>query len=102
MGCGVNECKKHISTTVMAVIDVTNDCDLRCPICFANASKPEDHYKPSLATVKKMLKFLKDQDPHPLAVMFAGGEPTIRDDIVEIVKMAHDLKFMILLATNGI
>lgn len=101
-GCGVNKCNKHISTTVMAVIDVTNDCDLRCPICFANASKPEDHYKPSLATVKKMLKFLKDQDPHPLAVMFAGGEPTIRDDIVEIVKMAHDLKFMILLATNGI
>jgi uncharacterized radical SAM superfamily Fe-S cluster-containing enzyme len=34
--------------------------------------------------------------------MFAGGEPTVRDDIVEIVKMAHNLKFMILLATNGI
>jgi hypothetical protein len=49
-----------------------------------------------------MLKFLKKQEPPPLAVMFAGGEPTVRDDIVEIVQMAHDLKFMILLATNGI
>jgi uncharacterized radical SAM superfamily Fe-S cluster-containing enzyme len=49
-----------------------------------------------------MLKFLKKGDLPPLAVMFAGGEPTVRNDIVEIVKMAHDLKFMILLATNGI
>jgi uncharacterized radical SAM superfamily Fe-S cluster-containing enzyme len=101
-GCGVNNCKNHVSTTVMAVIDVTNECDLRCPICFANASKPPDLYRPSLEKIHEMLKHLKKQELPPLAVMFAGGEPTVRDDIVEIVKMAHDLKFMILLATNGI
>ncbi|MEJ2105362.1 MAG: radical SAM protein [Ignavibacteriaceae bacterium] len=102
IGCGVNNCSNHISTTVMAVIDVTNECDLKCPICFANASKPVDLYRPSLDKIKSMLKFLKTQDLPPLAVMFAGGEPTVREDIVEIVKMAHELKFMILLATNGI
>jgi hypothetical protein len=101
IGCGVNDCPNHRSSTVMAVIDVTNECDLRCPICFANASQPSDIYKPSLETIHGMLKFLKTQSPSPLAVMFAGGEPTVRDDIVEIVQMAHDLKFMILLATNG-
>jgi 7,8-dihydro-6-hydroxymethylpterin dimethyltransferase len=101
-GCGVNTCPNHVSTTVMAVIDVTNECDLRCPICFANASKPPDLYRPSLEKIHDMLKFLKNQELPPLAVMFAGGEPTVRDDIVEIVKMAHDLKFMILLATNGV
>ena len=102
IGCGINDCSKHISTTVMAVIDVTNECDLRCPICFANASKPRDLYRPSLEKIHSMLKFLKKQDLPPLAVMFAGGEPTVREDIVEIIKMAHELKFMILLATNGI
>ena len=101
-GCGVNHCSNHVSTTVMAVIDVTNECDLRCPICFANASKPQDIYRPSLEKIYDMLKFLKERERPPLAVMFAGGEPTVRDDIVEIVKMAHNLKFMILLATNGI
>ena len=101
-GCGVTTCGKHISATVMAVIDVTNECDLRCPICFANAAQPPDLYKPTREKIHSMLKFLKTQNPPPLAVMFAGGEPTVRDDIVEIVKMAHDLKFMILLATNGI
>jgi uncharacterized radical SAM superfamily Fe-S cluster-containing enzyme len=101
-GCGVNECKNHVSTTVMSVIDVTNECDLRCPICFANAAQPPDLYEPTQENIREMLKFLKKQEPPPLAVMFAGGEPTVRDDIVEIVKMAHDLKYMILLATNGI
>jgi len=101
-GCGVNKCPNHISTTVMSVIDVTNECDLRCPICFANAAQPPDLYEPTQEQIRGMLQFLKKQDPPPLAVMFAGGEPTVRDDIVEIVKMAHDLKYMILLATNGI
>ncbi|MCZ2808840.1 MAG: radical SAM protein [Candidatus Bathyarchaeota archaeon] len=101
-GCGVNDCANHLSTTVMAVIDVTNECDLRCPICFANAAQPSDLYRPTLENIHNMLNFLKKQNPPPLAVMFAGGEPTVREDIVEIVKIAHDLKFMILLATNGI
>jgi len=101
-GCGINNCAHHASKTVMAVIDVTNECDLRCPICFANAAQPSDLYRPTLETIHSMLNFLKKQNPPPLAVMFAGGEPGVRDDIVEIVKMAHDLKFMILLATNGI
>ena len=102
LDCGVNKCPNHVSTTVMSVIDVTNECDLRCPICFANASTPPDLYRPTLETIHGMLEFLKDRELPPLAVMFAGGEPTVRDDIVEIVQMAHDLKFMILLATNGI
>ncbi|MCW4015880.1 MAG: radical SAM protein, partial [Candidatus Bathyarchaeota archaeon] len=58
-GCSVNKCPNHISATVMAVIDVTNECDLRCPICFANASKPPDLYRPSKETIHNMLKSLK-------------------------------------------
>jgi uncharacterized radical SAM superfamily Fe-S cluster-containing enzyme len=101
-GCGLNACAHHTSKTVMAVIDVTNKCNLKCPICFASASDNNELYEPTLETIHNMLKFLKKQNPPPLAVMFAGGEPTVRDDIVEIVKMAHDLEFMILLATNGL
>jgi uncharacterized radical SAM superfamily Fe-S cluster-containing enzyme len=101
-GCGLNACAHHASKTVMAVIDITNKCNLKCPICFASASNNDELYEPTLETIHNMLKFLKKQNPPPLAVMFAGGEPTVRDDIVEIVKMAHDLEFMILLATNGL
>ena len=98
--CGL--CSLHASDTVMAVIDVTNECDLKCPICFASSPSTRSIYKPAKETILRMLKFLRKQDPPPPAVMFSGGEPTVRDDIVEIVKMAHDLRFMVLLATNGL
>jgi len=100
--CGL--CSLHSSKTVMAVIDVTNECDLKCPICFANsrARNMGSIYEPDKETIFRMLKYLKKQDPPPPAVMFSGGEPTVRGDIVEIVKMAHNLRFMILLATNGL
>jgi len=98
--CGL--CSLHTSETVMAVIDVTNECDLKCPICFASSPNTRSIYEPTKETILRMLKFLKKQDPPPPAVMFSGGEPTVRDDIVEIVKMAHALRFMVLLATNGL
>jgi len=98
--CGL--CSLHTSKTVMAVIDVTNECDLKCPICFADSASMRGIYEPARETIHCMLRFLKKQDPPPPAVMFSGGEPTVRDDLVEIVKMAHELRFMILLATNGL
>ena len=98
--CGL--CSLHASDTVMAVIDVTNECDLKCPICFASSPSTRSIYEPTKETILRMLKFLKRQDPPPPAVMLSGGEPTIRDDIVDLVKMAHDLRFMVLLATNGL
>ncbi len=98
--CGL--CSLHASDTVMAVIDVTNECDLKCPICFASSPNTRSIYEPTKETILRMLKFLRKQDPPPPAVMFSGGEPTVRDDIVEIVKIAHDLRFMVLLATNGL
>jgi uncharacterized radical SAM superfamily Fe-S cluster-containing enzyme len=98
--CGL--CSLHASKTVMAVIDVTNECDLKCPICFADSPNTGSIYEPTKETIRRMLRFLKNQDPPPPAVMFSGGEPTVRDDLVEIVRMAHELRFMILLATNGL
>ena len=56
IGCCVKDCKNHVSTTVMSVIDVTNECDLRCPICFANAAQPPDLYKPTQEQIRGMLQ----------------------------------------------
>jgi uncharacterized radical SAM superfamily Fe-S cluster-containing enzyme len=51
-----------------------------------------------------MLQMLRNEKPVPCpAVQFAGGEPTMREDIVEIVKMASEFNFtQIQMATNGI
>ena len=34
--CGL--CEQHLSTAAMVNVDLTNRCNLRCPICFANAN----------------------------------------------------------------
>ena len=51
-----------------------------------------------------MLKNLRDLKPHPcLAIQYAGGEPTVRKDIVELVEMAKEEGFThVQIATNGL
>ena len=49
-----------------------------------------------------MLTFLSQCNPKPPAILFSGGEPLEREDMPEIIDAAHKLKFMTILATNGI
>ncbi|MEM2561243.1 MAG: radical SAM protein [Candidatus Bathyarchaeia archaeon] len=100
--CGL--CGGHISRTVIGVIDLTKRCDLKCSICFASFSNPgqQERYEPSKQEIFKMLDFLSSLDPKPPSVLFSGGEPLLRDDIDEIIEYAHKLKFMTIIATNGL
>ncbi|UCH37716.1 MAG: radical SAM protein [Candidatus Bathyarchaeota archaeon] len=90
--CGI--CPNHRSRTSLAIIDVTNRCNLRCPVCFANAAVAGYIYEPTKEQVALMLKTLKAAKPSPAtALQFSGGEPTVRKDLVELVKMAKDEGF---------
>ncbi|MEM0285734.1 MAG: radical SAM protein, partial [Candidatus Methanomethyliaceae archaeon] len=48
--CGI--CPSHKSHTVLAIIDVTNRCNLKCPICFANAAATGYVYEPTLEEIR--------------------------------------------------
>jgi len=100
--CGI--CNYHKSTTLLANIDLTNRCNLNCSFCFANAKACGYVYEPSFEQVRDMLMLLRSERPNPTpAVQFAGGEPTLREDLFEIIKMARELGFVqIQLATNGL
>jgi len=100
--CGI--CPQHKSHTGLAIIDVTNRCNLRCPICFANASAAGYVYEPTKQQIQDMLQNLRQNSPVPAtALQFSGGEPTIREDLPELVKMAKDSGFRhIEVNTNGI
>jgi uncharacterized radical SAM superfamily Fe-S cluster-containing enzyme len=98
--CG--SCKNHVSSTVIGVIDVTKRCDLRCTICFSTFDEHEVNYEPSTEKIVEMLKFLSKRNPKPPALLFSGGEPLEREDMPEIIGAAHKLRFMTILATNGV
>jgi uncharacterized radical SAM superfamily Fe-S cluster-containing enzyme len=95
-------CGDHVSSTVIGVIDVTKRCDLRCAICFSTFAEQEFDYEPSKDELVRMLTFLSRANPKPPAILFSGGEPLERDDMPEIIGVAHKLKFMTILATNGV
>lgn len=100
--CGL--CPEHESPTILGLIDVTNRCNLRCPVCFANAAVSKTLYEPTYEEIRQMLRNLRDNQPVPTpAIQYAGGEPTVRKDIVDLIKLAKEEGFThTQIATNGI
>jgi len=102
MNCGL--CKEHKSHTALANIMVTNRCNLRCWYCFAYAKKEGYVYEPSLEQIRKMVRNLRRERPIPgNAIQLTGGEPCLREDIIDIIKMVKKEGVdHIQLNTNGI
>ena len=100
--CGL--CSHHHSGTLLANIDLTNRCNLNCDFCFVNARACGYVYEPTFDQVVDMLRLLRSEKPVPApAVQFSGGEPTMRDDLVEIIRKAKELGFnQVQIATNGV
>lgn len=100
--CGI--CPQHKSHTVLAIIDVTNRCNLRCPVCFATAGTAGYVYEPTIDDIRGMLVNLRNNKPVPAeALQLSGGEPTIREDLPQIIRMAKELGFKhVEVNTNGL
>lgn len=96
-----NTCKKHKTETALAVIDLTSRCNLNCEYCFANANKRI--YEPSTKQIKETISFLRKKQPRCNAILFSGGEPTLREDLFEILDHVKKERFDCpMIATNGI
>ena len=100
--CGL--CSLHTSHTVLSNVDLTNRCNLTCPVCFANANVAGYLYEPSFEQVTGMLEGLRAQRPVPnRVVQFSGGEPTLYPRFMDVLRKATELGFTHLqAATNGI
>ena len=100
--CGI--CPEHKSHTALAIIDVTNRCNLTCPVCFANAAAAGYVYEPTKEQITGMLENLRANKPVPAtALQFSGGEPTIRKDLFDFVRKAKELGFShVEINTNGL
>ncbi len=94
----------HKSQSVLTNLLVTNRCDLRCSYCFMNAGASGAVYEPSLEEIRKLM--VQARNEHPLgskAIQITGGEPTIREDLLDIVNMAKDVGFShVQVNTNGL
>jgi uncharacterized radical SAM superfamily Fe-S cluster-containing enzyme len=97
--CGL--CARHNQRTCTAVLEITARCDLGCPVCFASSGQaaPPD---PTNDQIKAMLKRVWEQTGG-CNLQFSGGEPTMRDDLPELVEEATKAGFsFVQLNTNGL
>jgi uncharacterized radical SAM superfamily Fe-S cluster-containing enzyme len=120
--CGL--CPEHLRKPCFIVMEVTNKCNLDCPVCFADANMKSYTYKPSIEILDEMYKHIlkyeigdNSQSIHldvnsligccrnntslPV-IKLSGGEPTIRDDLPDIIYLGKKKGFNIVLDTNGV
>ncbi|TXT64697.1 MAG: Cyclic pyranopterin monophosphate synthase 1 [Promethearchaeota archaeon] len=100
--CGI--CENHISAPCICLIDVTNRCNLACPICFSNASAKGYVVEPTYDEIVQIMEHFRSMKPHPAAMLqVAGGEPTVRADLPEILRKGKELGFIeTMVSTNGV
>ena len=99
--CGL--CPLHKSHTALLNIVVTNRCDLSCWYCFYYAERAGYVYEPTIEEIKKMVDAVMRQPGIVVAVQLTGGEPTLREDLVDIVKMLRGIGVRhVQLNTHGI
>ncbi|MHA1342027.1 MAG: radical SAM protein [Promethearchaeota archaeon] len=100
--CGL--CTNHLSAPCICLIDLTNRCNLRCPVCFANSAATGYVYEPTFEEVVQIMTHFRNLKPVPAVMLqLSGGEPTLRDDLIDIIKKGKELGFTeVMLTTNGI
>jgi len=100
--CGL--CTGHKSAPNICLIDITNRCNLTCPICFANASAKGYIVEPTFDELVKIMEHFRSMEPIPAVLLqLSGGEPTVRDDLPEIIRKGHELGFTeVMVTTNGV
>ncbi|MCX5684238.1 MAG: radical SAM protein [Planctomycetota bacterium] len=72
----------------MVFLDVTNRCNMNCPICIATIRGMGFDFNPPLAYFEKIFAELGRMVPQPVVQLF-GGEPTVRSDLLEIIGIAR-------------
>lgn len=98
--CGI--CPDHMQHGCLTLIEVTDHCNLTCPICYAG-SGPHRPNTRSLADIEAMLDAAVANEGEPDVVQISGGEPTLHPDFFAILDAAKARPIRhLMLNTNGI
>lgn len=98
--CGL--CPGHAQHTCTALLEVTLRCDMACPVCYAAAGGKDVPPDPDMATLIRQLDRLRQVSPG-CNVQLSGGEPTLRDDLPDIIQAVRARGFgLVQVNSNGL
>lgn len=107
LGCPLDcgPCQKHLTHTTLLMIDLTNRCNLKCPVCFASAQSAGYIYEPTTDQIRAIVEYAKEMNEPNIVqgILNSGGEPTVREDLFDVLRMEKSLGIdYVVVATNGL
>jgi 7,8-dihydro-6-hydroxymethylpterin dimethyltransferase len=98
--CGL--CADHQQHSCLSLIEVTDHCNLQCPICYAESGPGRMQYR-SLEHISRMIAAVVRNEGEPDVVQISGGEPTLHPEFFSILDLAKAAPIRHLMVnTNGI
>ncbi len=98
--CGL--CEAHEQHCAAAVIEILDDCNMRCPTCIAG-SFPGAANRRTIEEIAGMLTTATETEGSLDILMISGGEPTIHPDIIQILTATRKPSIEhVFVITNGI
>ncbi|MGC4376704.1 radical SAM protein [Fictibacillus sp. Mic-4] len=98
--CGL--CPDHEQHSCLTLIEVTESCNLKCPICYAESSPDRKTFR-SLEQIEAMMDAVVSNEGEPDIIQISGGEPTIHPDFFAILDAAKARPIKhIMVNTNGV
>ena len=99
--CGL--CPDHMQHSCLTIVEVTDECNLACPVCYANSGPHRAGQHRDLATIERMLDAIIANEGEPDVVQISGGEPTEHPLFFEILDAARRRPIRhLMLNTNGV
>ena len=104
--CGL--CPDHEQHSCLTLVEVTDQCNLSCPICYADSGAENiDTHQPrrhrSLAEIERMIDAVVANEGEPQIVQISGGEPTIHPNFFQILDVAKSKPIQhLMINTNGV
>lgn len=97
--CGL--CPEHDQHSCIGLFEITETCDLGCPVCFARSGAGK--HVP-LETLKRMTAFLLEAEGGQLEILqISGGEPTLHPELVPFLNYLRQQPIRhIILNTHGL
>lgn len=113
--CGL--CTEHEQHTCVGLVEITSNCNLTCPLCYAASSPAGRHL--SLDECCRAIDRLVQVERRPEVLQLSGGEPTLHPQFLQVldhacrqpidvvmvntngIRLAHDSKLVAALAHHG-
>jgi uncharacterized radical SAM superfamily Fe-S cluster-containing enzyme len=97
--CGL--CPEHEQHTCVGLIEVTSQCNLQCPLCYAESGPGGQHV--DFETYRRMVDRYVQLEGVADVLQISGGEPTLHPDIVRMVRYAYEQPIhAVMVNTNGV